>query len=588
MRRTRRRSATCAVITALATLALPTPALKAQTPETGLTVTVSGMLWTDRAICYPAGALEPCNESSEVGYSVQVPGPQWGPPEICHAVGMFESVLIPPTTASLQTGHNCDLELNGVLTAALAGSNPSCALNHGESAGTNTITVHSTAGTFTRSQQHSWITSAGHVLPVVGRIDDDDVDEAPDESDHLLVGILHARPYFIDTDTGYVGSPFACFVSTVGFQLAGVLSISDQPTPPPATDLTFTTPVVQGPVGSTVPATFEATNSDGSPFVGTVRYGVGSSQDGVPAQTQSLTLLASNGGQGSIPVTITSVAQTVAAYADDGTNGFVGARDATEVLGVAEAIGASVATPPGAPTLVAPGPGAQFASGAPQVFTVNATDPDADATADDNDYRGIVTVRSGDGSVAAVFPTSSGDSGENVSGSPVEPLSAGSYTWTARAVDEQGNAGVESASGSFAVAGSGGGAPSTRCDDGTKVIAGTLLGQTPAAIDHKVYTKQSGDETWICVRVDGPAVHAGGRLRAAGSAPVVDTNDAFCATQAGNVTQIDTNVGPQSTPVRVDHFANASGAGVCVHVGDVHVRASARTGGGGTGFDADP
>jgi hypothetical protein len=116
--------------------------------------------------------------------------------------------------------------------------------------------------------------------------------------------------------------------------------------------------------------------------------------------------------------------------------------------------------------------------------------------------------------------------------------------------------------------------PSNACNDGTVINDGTISGTYL-----KLRTKSpSATEHWICYRVDraDPAIHKGGRLRIGGAlsgTPVVDTNSAYCAAQAGNVNEVDTTtVG--DTYVRVDRFDNANEAGVCVQVEETRSRVS--------------
>jgi hypothetical protein len=361
----------------------------------------------------------------------------------------------------------------------------------------------------------------------------------------------------------------------------------------PASEVVFTTPVAQGPVGTTTILTFEALRFDGTPFVGPVRYGVGPASGGIPAATQTIDLTATNFGHGQIPVAITNAGQVVIAYADRTSEGANNVRDDTEVPGSSVVIGIAVGGEPNVPTLVSPAAGYQFPDGAVQVFTINAVDPDADTFADDDDYRGLIVIRNTSGNPVAAFVTSSADSGEDVAGAPVVRVPGGSYTWTARAIDERGTPGPESTPRSFTVAtGVIGGSYSNTCDDGTTLMDGTIESNYM-----KIKLKQVGAELWACVRFDrsSPAIHTGGRLRIGGSggggspSPTVDTNDAYCASQPGNVNEINTQVGPTNTPVRIDHFDNTTEAGFCLRAGDVRVRVSStRTTGLPVTYEADP
>src|SRR5207244_4449154 len=111
---------------------------------------------------------------------------------------------------------------------------------------------------------------------------------------------------------------------------------------------------------------------------------------------------------------------------------------------------------PAAPFLIAPAGGATISANAPQVFTIQATDPDGDP------YSGTVTVSDAQtGRLFVAFSTVPAASGQSTSGTPSVPLPPGTYTWTASATDLFGYTGPQAPSQSVTVAGApdaGGGA----------------------------------------------------------------------------------------------------------------------------------
>lgn len=120
---------------------------------------------------------------------------------------------------------------------------------------------------------------------------------------------------------------------------AAVVNSTPPPPPSPGTELVFTTPVTNAPEGVTTFAAFKALRHDGSPFVGTVRWGygpVGSS----PPTTNAIELTAQDNGSASVPVPAGATPTQVFAYADRGDDGRVGTRDETEVLGTEIVVGA--------------------------------------------------------------------------------------------------------------------------------------------------------------------------------------------------------------------------------------------------------
>lgn len=93
---------------------------------------------------------------------------------------------------------------------------------------------------------------------------------------------------------------------------------------------------------------------------------------------------------------------------------------------------AAHAAPPTAPTPVAPPNGGQINGGPGQLFTVRATDPDGGFYTATITAAGTNTLGT---SVTRTFRTSVGPSGSEVTGTPPQPLPAGSYTWSAVATD---------------------------------------------------------------------------------------------------------------------------------------------------------
>lgn len=94
---------------------------------------------------------------------------------------------------------------------------------------------------------------------------------------------------------------------------------------------------------------------------------------------------------------------------------------------------------PGTPTLVAPLENGTFPAGAPQDFTITATDPDR------NRWRGVIQVQDREGVTVAEFATDETESGAAVSARPLVPIRPGtSYRWRATALDSRGALGPAS------------------------------------------------------------------------------------------------------------------------------------------------
>lgn len=128
-------------------------------------------------------------------------------------------------------------------------------------------------------------------------------------------------------------------------ELTGAAVVVGRPTvtPPPGAVITFAPPVAHGPAGSTVYLPFKAASLSGAPYSGTVRYSVRRGGD-LPVFAGEAN---SSGGEGQIPVTLTSArAFQVFAYADVDNSGTPGPGEGL-------AAGAAVSTtPPSVPGTV--------------------------------------------------------------------------------------------------------------------------------------------------------------------------------------------------------------------------------------------
>jgi hypothetical protein len=104
--------------------------------------------------------------------------------------------------------------------------------------------------------------------------------------------------------------------------------------PSPGTEVVFTTPATAEPSGVTMFAGFVARRYDGSPFVGTVRWGYGPAGSS-PDTPNMYELDVADNGQGFLPVPVPGPGQSVqvVAYADRSSDGRPGTRDETEVPG---------------------------------------------------------------------------------------------------------------------------------------------------------------------------------------------------------------------------------------------------------------
>lgn len=134
------------------------------------------------------------------------------------------------------------------------------------------------------------------------------------------------------------------------------------------------------------------------------------------------------------------------------------------------------------------------------------------------------------------------------------------------------------------------GYPSDDCLYGTTLAEGFAAGNYV-----RVRAASAGsNETWICVRAEGPSLTAGGKFVVTGAGfslpalPSTDTNVTACATQGGNTVpgphpllkgQLGDPGDPSTyVPFLIDSWAGNGDAWVCVGAGDVKVRAKVSTG----------
>jgi alpha-tubulin suppressor-like RCC1 family protein len=208
-------------------------------------------------------------------------------------------------------------------------------------------------------------------------------------------------------------------------------------------------------------------------------------------------------------------AYTWSAYATDAT-GAVGSESSARAF--------TVGRRPDTAVLVAPADGAEIAAGAPQAFSVRATDEDSST------YSGVVTIRkASDGSFVTTLQSAHVPIGSTATVSPPSLLPAGEYLWSAHARDDEGNNGPESAQRSFTVR-----LASDECTTGP--VFDGYAGESYV----RTRVHQAGPSTtWVCLRVDaGDALNTGGKLvltRAALSGtPTSDANALACSVTPGN------------------------------------------------------
>lgn len=167
-------------------------------------------------------------------------------------------------------------------------------------------------------------------------------------------------------------------------------------------------------------------------------------------------------------------------------------------------------TPPAVPTLGNPTDGAALPVSGPHSFSLSATDADGDA------YRGQIDITTSAGVPVATLITNQAASGGTASASTVAPLPAGSYRWTARAVDERGGASGTASMRTFTVGtATTDPVPSEDCTGGDPVVDGYMGGAYV-----RVGSRQADDDTLlVCFRADGMSVEHGGRFTVVAGAP---------------------------------------------------------------------
>lgn len=127
-----------------------------------------------------------------------------------------------------------------------------------------------------------------------------------------------------------------------GEGLAAGAAVSTTPTSVPGTVLVVTNPVQRAPIGAATTVFFTALNHDGSPFVGTVRFGQAPAGSTV-RYSGATSVGAADGGNGHFAVVVGALPVVASAYADrSGSSVVSGAennRDETEITGEAAVIG---------------------------------------------------------------------------------------------------------------------------------------------------------------------------------------------------------------------------------------------------------
>jgi len=170
-----------AAIAGAVTLTLaPSPANA--TGEGGTTAVLAvftGNATVTPGLCVPGGGPG-CVPPDDAVYNFTIPGSTDPVPALCQASGQFETI---------DAAGDCALIANGELEGVTTGS-PACGNVTGASAGTNTVTF----GGRTRNHSHTFLTTAGSVVPVVGHIDDSDADEIAGPEDHNVLALVQAIP----------------------------------------------------------------------------------------------------------------------------------------------------------------------------------------------------------------------------------------------------------------------------------------------------------------------------------------------------------------------------------------------------------
>jgi hypothetical protein len=188
------------------------PAMRADaTGEGGATAVVAvftGNATVDPGLCLPVGG---CGGPTTAQYTLTIPGATDPVPAVCLGAGVFEGSAV---------AGECGLIAEGTVSSSTAGLPPlpelppSCGLSHGESSGTNTITLNDivSGSSQTRNTSNGWVTSAGGTIPVTGNVDDADADESAGPADHLLVALVQARPITPAGTIACVNAPAEKFI----------------------------------------------------------------------------------------------------------------------------------------------------------------------------------------------------------------------------------------------------------------------------------------------------------------------------------------------------------------------------------------
>jgi len=182
------------------------PAMRAEAVgEGGPTAVVAvftGNATVDPGLCLPVGG---CGGPTTAQYTLTIPGATDPVPAVCLGAGVFEGSAV---------AGECGLIAEGTVSSSAASLPPSCGLSHGESSGTNTITLNDivSGSSQTRNTSNGWVTSAGGTIPVTGNVDDADADESAGPADHLLVALVQARPITPAGTIACVNAPAEKFI----------------------------------------------------------------------------------------------------------------------------------------------------------------------------------------------------------------------------------------------------------------------------------------------------------------------------------------------------------------------------------------
>jgi hypothetical protein len=155
-------------------------------PDSAVVSIFTGTASVTPGLCAPGVPTCVGGAGASAAYNLNVPDPASTPlPAKCIAAGVFEGAPVVPTAAQIQGSGNCGLVANGTVTGTTTLAGPTCGLSHGESSGTNNLTLNGN----TRDSTSGWVTSAGGTIPVLGTVDD-----AGGNPNHTLVALVQARP----------------------------------------------------------------------------------------------------------------------------------------------------------------------------------------------------------------------------------------------------------------------------------------------------------------------------------------------------------------------------------------------------------